>query len=321
MKYKFVYKTVTALILTIASVQSVLAGPGWVTQQNDDRVEEQYSARSLTLNKKPIISKEDQWWMEYQSSKNNIVQYVHDLSKSNPEAAAWFLLTGGKYGFSNRQATAEEEKVLLGVMKTISSSLDKSQKLIEYCVSEIGKFHLDLMYKQFDQIASIVQNFNLQTIEDEYFSNPKNSTSSFMEDLSREQIEEAFKDANRLGEYSLFSDKLKKGLVAIYSAVQDKYFADVKPIQDKYHSDHKLVQDKYFIDLFKMNKNAGFCTASNEEINLWRKKEAATLDLFRKKEATTLDLFRKKEAIKKEIANAPYFRLIDLVNHYYPNSI
>lgn len=152
MKYKFVYKTVTALMLTITLVKTVLAEKG-----DDDRVSVQYSARPLTFSKKPIITKEDQWWSDYQSSKNNIVKYVHDISKSNPEAAAWFLLTGGKNGFANRQATSEEEKLLMVAVNNIAPTFTKIDRKNEWMTpirseNPVGKAHYEIILKQYELV-------------------------------------------------------------------------------------------------------------------------------------------------------------------------
>ena len=75
------------------------------------------------------LKAEDKWWNDFETSgQKDMVKYVHNLSSSNPEAASWFLLTGGKNGFSSRKASGEEEKMLLAAMSKIAHTIVVSNK-------------------------------------------------------------------------------------------------------------------------------------------------------------------------------------------------
>ena len=88
-------------------------------------------------------STQAQWWSEYQSSNKPIVQYVADISAEKPEAALWFLLTGGKNGFSTKTASPEEQNTLISSMMKIASYVRDKQTTDEGWQVSIQKYDQD----------------------------------------------------------------------------------------------------------------------------------------------------------------------------------
>ena len=69
-----------------------------------------------------------------------MLTYVVALSDRNAPAAAWFLLTGGKYGFSSRQATVQEAKQLLEAMwKVAVQVVDQQNPSLLSCFQTYDK--------------------------------------------------------------------------------------------------------------------------------------------------------------------------------------
>jgi len=70
-----------------------------------------------------------QWWGGWKkahraSATLNICQYVQDISGGNPQAALWFLSTGGKYGFSKRMANPEEVQNLTAAIRNVAQAIE-----------------------------------------------------------------------------------------------------------------------------------------------------------------------------------------------------
>ncbi len=64
-------------------------------------------------------------WLEAKKQNRSlkIVPYVHDLSKKDCQAASWFLIKGGKYGFAKREATDREKILMKESFETIAHLL------------------------------------------------------------------------------------------------------------------------------------------------------------------------------------------------------
>lgn len=110
-------------------------------------------------------STQAQWWSEYQSSNKPIVQYVADISAEKPEAALWFLLTGGKNGFSTKTASPEEQNTLISSMMKIASYVRDKQTTDEGWQVSIQKYDQDQQNVKVFYSMVIDLNKKVETLE------------------------------------------------------------------------------------------------------------------------------------------------------------
>lgn len=103
------------------------------------------------------------WWDDFTRSGKKIVDHIEDVSKSNPQAAMWFLLTGGKMGFASRQATDEEATKMFSAMRNIAThfgnAANKAQGLEAWkdvAQNRAGQVHLDMIYQKIDDLEKQV---------------------------------------------------------------------------------------------------------------------------------------------------------------------
>jgi len=103
-------------------------------------------------------SLQNKWWGDYCASGKPIHLYVDELASKDSEAALWFLTTGGKNGFSSKQATLDEEKSLYSAMskvaKQYSSSPNNKQGLEAWknSTNSAGHIHLQMIYSKIDEL-------------------------------------------------------------------------------------------------------------------------------------------------------------------------
>lgn len=67
-----------------------------------------------------LTAEENGWWADYLKSGQQAVAYVSSIASSNPKAALWFLVTGGKDGFRKTPPTKTERDTILGAMNTVA---------------------------------------------------------------------------------------------------------------------------------------------------------------------------------------------------------
>jgi hypothetical protein len=78
------------------------------------------SARVSTRAVRPPLSSVEQgWWKDFRASKKDIVVYVDELASRNSKAASWFLLTGGKYGYSDTLMTPIQERHFMSALNKV----------------------------------------------------------------------------------------------------------------------------------------------------------------------------------------------------------
>lgn len=132
------------------------------TSMAQARVSDRYDAETKAATKLAFTQEQDGWWggfeVERAKSGIQIVDYIKKVSESNPEAAMWFLLTGGKWGFANRQATEEETKTMVAAMGNIArhfqaSGLKAAEKFEDVAKQTLaGQAHLDMIYGKIDAL-------------------------------------------------------------------------------------------------------------------------------------------------------------------------
>ena len=110
-------------------------------------------------------SQEAKWWGDFEKSGKGILIYVEDLATKDSEAAMWFLVTGGKYGFSSRKATQDEERLILSAMQKVAKSFASSENKREGhekwigmdTAHQAGHVHLNMIYNQIDDLKKANQ--------------------------------------------------------------------------------------------------------------------------------------------------------------------
>jgi len=109
-------------------------------------------------------SEQNRWWYDFTTSGKNIVDHVADISVSNPKAAMWFLLTGGRDGFSDREATPEERSKLELAMKNVAIEVYKSSRTAgaEMWKDLTEKYnqghaHVQMLYKEVADLRELVR--------------------------------------------------------------------------------------------------------------------------------------------------------------------
>lgn len=116
------------------------------------------------------LSQEAKWWGDFEKSNKDIHVHIKDVADIDPEAAMWFLLTGGKYGFSNRQGTSEEQALLLSAMQKVAQSFASAgnkREAYEKWVGmekahQAGHVHLEMIYQQIDDLKKANESLNLR---------------------------------------------------------------------------------------------------------------------------------------------------------------
>ena len=107
---------------------------------------------------------QNQWWADYTNSKKTAAYYIETISESNPRAALWFLTTGGKLGFAQRQATADEAKMMFKAMQNIAVHYSKAENQEEAKkawssleFTKEGKAHLEMIYAKIDALEAEIE--------------------------------------------------------------------------------------------------------------------------------------------------------------------
>lgn len=141
-------------LLKTLSLGALLTSGGMASECKEchDPLKIQAAATHYTMSKRGSL--ENQWWDAYlKSSEKRIVYYVESISSSNREAALWFLLTGGKYGFANRKATPEEQSSMVTSMKNVAAGFYgkgtqgvEAWKTLTQKENE-GHLHVQMLYK------------------------------------------------------------------------------------------------------------------------------------------------------------------------------
>ncbi len=80
-----------------------------------------------------VVKNIDLYWENWLDAKTKqqelkMVSYVHSISETDPEAAMWFLLTGGKYGFENRMATDTEALLMRESFDHVAKGLSQQTR-------------------------------------------------------------------------------------------------------------------------------------------------------------------------------------------------
>lgn len=109
----------------------------------------------------------NQWWDDYKHSKKPICQYVANIAIDNQEAAKWFLMTGGKYGFAHRKATEEETGHILKAILQVNDYIQKSPLVHETrYITYVFLYQWNLQKKEAHPYARIFYNLlDLEEIE------------------------------------------------------------------------------------------------------------------------------------------------------------
>ena len=114
------------------------------------------------------VSQEGKWWGDFEKSGKAILIYVDELASKDSEAAMWFLVTGGKYGFSSKTATQDEQQLILSAMQKVAKSFAASEnKKAAYeswvgmeKAHQAGHVHLQMIYNQIDELKKTVDTLN-----------------------------------------------------------------------------------------------------------------------------------------------------------------
>lgn len=125
---KFIKSTLIATLLLTSSVS--------VFGAETTREFERRFPHTKSLSHQDMANSYWKDWVDTKTKRQDmpLVQYVFGISKSNPDASLWFLLTGGKYGFENRKATMEEATLMYNSLSNIvdSGTIDDGFNMIQY---------------------------------------------------------------------------------------------------------------------------------------------------------------------------------------------
>jgi hypothetical protein len=144
---------------TIALSTLLLMGTAMSTAQAryTDGISEKTKARAAAA----YSAEQNQWWDEYTASGKKAAEYIESVAESNPKAAMWFLLTGGKYGFANRKATDDEARMMLSAMGKIATHYGKNENkdagLEAWKQAELtrdGQVHLAMLYDKLNEFEA-----------------------------------------------------------------------------------------------------------------------------------------------------------------------
>lgn len=139
------------------------------------RKSDEFDAQTRAQAEISYTTEQNTWWKEYVESGKKAAQYIQDISSEKPQAAMWFLLTGGKYGFANRQATAEEAgqmfKAMHNIAKHFGNAANKGQGIEAWkdvAQHRAGQAHLDMIYKKIDELEETnkLLNARLASVEE-----------------------------------------------------------------------------------------------------------------------------------------------------------
>ena len=127
-------------------------------------------AAALTRTVDKPGSSENKWWADFEKSGEVIAVYINELASKDSEAAMWFLVTGGKFGFSSRQATPQEEQLLLSAMQKVAKSFASSNNPKEgyekwigmEAARQAGHHHLAMIYQQIDDLKKANESLSLR---------------------------------------------------------------------------------------------------------------------------------------------------------------
>jgi hypothetical protein len=156
--------------LALSTILTSIAGATIPTPIESDRDEAMRAGKHYSSSKSgQDKSLQTQWWNEFENSKTTIVQYVHEISVTKPEAAIWFLLTGGKNGFSSRTATDEEVKTMKESMHKIASFMQNKQTTDKDWKASISKYdedhqHVKVLYFMVNELNEKVKNLETDLI-------------------------------------------------------------------------------------------------------------------------------------------------------------
>jgi outer membrane murein-binding lipoprotein Lpp len=112
-------------------------------------------------------SQQAQWWDEFLKSKQEIHKYVDNIASLNPEAAMWFLFTGGKNGFSHKGATDEQKESICSTIKKVAESfynrkdtLKGLDTLTEFSSHyDAGHIHVKMLFDKIQKLTKEVDIF------------------------------------------------------------------------------------------------------------------------------------------------------------------
>ena len=183
------------------------------------------------------ISQESKWWSDFENSKENILIYVEKLASKDSEAAMWFLVTGGKHGFSARQATQEEEKLILSAMQKVAKSFASSENKKEAYekwvgmekAHQAGHIHLKMIYQQIDELKRANESLSLRV-------GALETKNVVLENALQSEREERRKDVKNLNDQlSKTEEKLKEERlerIKDIKALHDQRIQDAKDHQE-----------------------------------------------------------------------------------------
>jgi peptidoglycan hydrolase CwlO-like protein len=141
----------------------------------DSCADNEYSKRDTAAFQntiRPDSQEAKKWWDDYvNSGERNIAKYIDQLAERDHKAATWFLLTGGKYGFSKRKITPDEEVSIRSAMEKVAKGYSKSSAsqeggLEEWSVitekNHPGHLHLEMIYKEIKDLKKTNSDLKVQ---------------------------------------------------------------------------------------------------------------------------------------------------------------
>ena len=143
---------------------------------------------------------EETRWNAFQKSGKPIVEYVASISESDPEAAGWFLVSGGKSGFRSTPATAEERQSLMTALRNVAKALKRFHTKSEEILTQYAQFgaqnetsnlHLAMLCRTLEDLQSDTRilHENVQELKDQLASERKDRVRA-IETLKKEKDKE-----------------------------------------------------------------------------------------------------------------------------------
>lgn len=146
----------------------------------------------------------DRYWSDFTASKLPIVKYIKKVSKTEPQAALWFLTTGGKNGFASRAATPEEKKDLLATIDVLGEFCADKQTIViggvdkSFDLHDVGRDYLRRIANK--SVERIKGDYDLLNKWSEWYftkSNPKSNPICSFECLNNLYCHNSFGDPSR----------------------------------------------------------------------------------------------------------------------------
>jgi hypothetical protein len=126
--------------------------------------EETRTAAAAAHARNCLTEEQEGWWTDYLNSKTPITNYIQTISHTKPEAALWFLTSGGKNGFRETPATSDEATKMFDALKNIAfhfckpENQEKAKKAWSNLdLTKAGQYHLDLIYDEMDALIAKVE--------------------------------------------------------------------------------------------------------------------------------------------------------------------